>query len=179
LIAPLTTPNQSLFTHRVGFPTVPQIEIAAIKGFCDRLARTDYTILLAEANREAAQAIQTTLRKAGLDAPVHWINNYEAVIKYLEEKRNDGPLISVLLLDAYLPNKDGFEVLRWIASQRKMRRLQIVMLVMENDRVAVDKAYQMGANSFLTKPIKPKDAQNFVEFLNGYWSMTGPMLNED
>jgi len=72
-------------------------------------------------------------------------------------------------LDLKLPGRDGFEVLRWIRQQPELKALRVVVLT-SSDRIQdVNLAYQLGANSFLVKPV---DFERFVEIsqaLKGYW----------
>ena len=77
--------------------------------------------------------------------------------------------ISIVLLDLHLPDLDGFEVLKWIRQQPGLRTLRVIVLTASAHIRDVNIAYQLGANSFLVKPL---DFENFVQmsqFLSGYW----------
>ncbi len=68
-----------------------------------------------------------------------------------------------------MPGTDGFEVLKWVREQPGLAALRIVVLTGSQDVRDVNKAYQLGANSFLVKPV---DFAHFVELsvaLQGYW----------
>jgi len=68
-----------------------------------------------------------------------------------------------------MPRKDGFEVLHWIRHQPELSGLRVVVLTASDEVRDVNRAYQLGANSFLVKPI---DFPSFVEMtraLKGYW----------
>jgi CheY-like chemotaxis protein len=62
------------------------------------------------------------------------------------------PLPFVLLLDFKLPGKDGFEVLDWVRRQPTLKRLVIIILTSSNRAADADRAYDLGANYYLTKP---------------------------
>jgi CheY-like chemotaxis protein len=62
------------------------------------------------------------------------------------------PLPFVLLLDFKLPGKDGFEVLDWVRRQPTLKRLVTIMLTSSNRGADADRAYDLGANYYLTKP---------------------------
>lgn len=64
------------------------------------------------------------------------------------------PLPALVLLDIKLPGVDGFEVLRWIRAQSNFARLCVVMLTSSDEVRLVNRAYQLGANSFLVKPLE-------------------------
>jgi CheY-like chemotaxis protein len=71
-----------------------------------------------------------------------------------------------------MPRIDGFQVLQWIRRQTCLKALRVIVLTSSADIRDVNLAYQLGANSFL---VKPMDFENFVEigkFLKDYWLRT-------
>lgn len=130
--------------------------------------------LVVDDNRDDAFLLQRAFQKAKVLNPVHVVNSGEEAIEYLRgagkyANRAEFPLPSLVLLDLNMPGMDGFEVLRWIRQQSHLRALRVVILSSSDDMRDVNKAYQLGANSFL---IKPADFERFVELsmaLNGYW----------
>jgi CheY-like chemotaxis protein len=83
--------------------------------------------------------------------------------------RAEYPLPALVLLDLKMPGMDGFEVLRWIRQQPGIRGLRVVVLSGSDAMQDVNLAYQLGANSFLIKPV---DFDRFVEIsqaLGGFW----------
>jgi CheY-like chemotaxis protein len=102
------------------------------------------------------------------------VTNGDQAIAYLKgegafSNRAEYPLPELVLLDLKLPGIDGFQVLRWIRQQPELKALRVVVLT-SSDRIQdVNLAYQLGANSFLVKPV---DFERFVEIsqaLKGYW----------
>jgi response regulator RpfG family c-di-GMP phosphodiesterase len=81
------------------------------------------------------------------------------------------PLLSILLLDLKMPGIDGFEVLKWISSSPELKRLLIVVLNGLEDINSINRAYDLGANSYLTKPVNHADLHNMVSFFHGYWML--------
>src|SRR5207248_11387786 len=81
--------------------------------------------------------------------------------------RDEHPLPDLLLLDLKMPRMDGFQVLQWLRQQPGLSSLRVVVLTSSEDLRDVNTAYQLGANSFLVKPL---EFENFVE--------TGKMLKE-
>jgi DNA-binding NarL/FixJ family response regulator len=68
-----------------------------------------------------------------------------------------------------MPRLDGFDVLKWIKKQPTLRALRVVVLTSSEDIFDVNRAYEMGANSFL---VKPHDFDQFVEacyVIKNYW----------
>jgi CheY-like chemotaxis protein len=131
-------------------------------------------ILLAEDGEDQVMLIRRAFAKANFLNPLHVVSNGEEAIAYLEGEgkyasRDEYPLPTLLLLDLKMPRKDGFEVLEWIRQQPGLSALRVVVLTSSDEMRDVNRAYQLGANSFLVKPV---DFPRFVEVtlaLKGYW----------
>jgi len=74
------------------------------------------------------------------------------------------------LLDLRLPGTDGFEVLRWVRAAPELKRLLVVVLTSSNLQSDVDRAYELGANSYLVKPVEFQEMVNLVQRFEVYWS---------
>ena len=133
--------------------------------------------LLVEDDENDILLIRRAFLKAKIVNPLQVVKGGEAAIAYLNgegpySNRAEFPLPSLVLLDLNMPGMDGFEVLRWIRQQQHLRMLRVVVLTSSNELRDVNLAYQIGANSFLVKPV---DFERFVEIsqaLAGYWLWT-------
>jgi CheY-like chemotaxis protein len=67
--------------------------------------------------------------------------------------RAEYPLPALVLLDLKLPQVDGFDVLRWIRAQPEFTSLKVVVFSSSNHHEDIERAYQLGANSYLVKPL--------------------------
>ena len=86
------------------------------------------------------------------------------------ENRSLHPIPSVILLDIKLPRRSGFEVLEWIRTQESaLKRLPIIMLTSSNHEVDVNKAYELGVNSYLVKPSNNSELEQLVSKFQNYW----------
>jgi len=88
--------------------------------------------------------------------------------------RDPNLMPSVVLLDLKLPKVDGLEVLRRMRNDERTRRLPVVVLTSSNEEQDVARSYDLGANSFVRKPV---DFAEFIEAarqLGLYWLL----LNE-
>src|SRR5258705_11385830 len=83
--------------------------------------------------------------------------------------RHEYPLPALMLLDLKMPRKDGFEVLHWIRQQPSLKTLRVVVLTASDQMRDVNRAYQLGANSFLVKPTDFEDFITMILSLSGYW----------
>ena len=131
-------------------------------------------ILLAEDRDDDVLLIQKGLAAAKLLHQVQVVRDGEEAIAYLKGEskyanREEYPLPDLLLLDLKLPRKDGFEVLQWIRQQPDHHLLRVVVLTSSDDLQDVDEAYQLGANSFLSKPPDLEDFLQLGRFITEYW----------
>jgi CheY-like chemotaxis protein len=76
---------------------------------------------------------------------------------------------AVVLLDLKLPRRSGLEVLEWVRSQAPLRRLPIVVLTSSNQSQDVNRAYDLGANSYLVKPVDFDDLKAMIGKIHVYW----------
>jgi CheY-like chemotaxis protein len=130
-------------------------------------------LLVEDADTDAI-LIRRAFAKSNIINPLQVVTNGIDAIAYLKGEglyanRAEYPLPQLVLLDLKLPGIDGFQVLRWIRQQPSLKALRVVVLT-SSDRIQdVNLAYQLGANSFLVKPV---DFERFVEIsqaLKGYW----------
>jgi CheY-like chemotaxis protein len=131
-------------------------------------------ILLIDDSENDTILMRRAFIKSRLLNPLLAVASGEEAIAYLSgtgkyANRAEYPLPGLVLLDIKMNGMDGFDVLRWIRSQPGLKTLRVVMLTSSNEMRDVNLAYQLGANSFL---IKPMDFERFVEIsqaLSGYW----------
>ncbi len=101
--------------------------------------------------------------KIGLEPRLYSVCDGAEAIDYLAGKgrfadRREFPLPDLMLLDLKMPRRDGFDVLTWIRTQPAFRALRVIVLTGYPDSHAIEQAYELGAASFLQKPV------DFVEF---------------
>ena len=131
-------------------------------------------ILLVEDREDDIILIQSALRKGRVKNPIHVVRDGDEALAYLKgegkfSNRVEFPLPTLVLLDLKLPRLDGFEVLKWIRSRPGLKTMRIIVLTSSEQIRDVNRAYEMGANSFLVKPL---DFEQFVatgELINQYW----------
>ncbi|MDB6053748.1 MAG: response regulator receiver protein [Verrucomicrobiales bacterium] len=132
------------------------------------------TILIAEDSEQDLQMLLRAFETAGVQNPLRVVRDGLAAIQYLAGKgiyanREKFPFPTILLLDLNMPKKDGFDVLNYIGEHLLNSKLLTIVLTGVSDRRLIDKAYDMGANSFLNKPTRTEDMKNLVTFFKDYW----------
>ena len=131
-------------------------------------------ILLAEDREDDIVLVRRAFKLAFLNNPLQVVRDGEECIAYLSgtgkfANRAEFPLPELLLLDLKMPRMDGFEVLLWLRKQPTLSALRVIMVTSSESLRDVNRAYQLGANSFL---VKPGDFQNYIEmsrFLSEFW----------
>lgn len=131
-------------------------------------------ILLAEDDEDCILLIRDAFRRAGILNPLYAVWNGEEVIHYLNGQgkyanRAEYPLPGLLLLDLKMPRMNGFEVLEWVRNQPGFARLRILVLTSSDEIRDVNKAYQLGANSFMVKPIEFEDLTELSRLIRDFW----------
>lgn len=138
-----------------------------------------HTILLVEDDPNDVFLMQRALRKAKLANPLQVVEDGEKAIAYLDGQdpyadRALYPLPVLILLDLKLPRKPGLEVLVWLRQQPGLKRIPVVVLTSSKERTDVNRAYDLGSNSYLVKPVGLEEMLELVKTLNLYWMI----LNE-
>lgn len=133
-----------------------------------------YPILLVEDSPDDALLIQRAFRKANLANPVELVRDGEEAVAYLSGKapyddRTHFPLPVFMLLDLKLPRRSGLEVLAWVRQESVVKRLPVVVLTSSRESVDVNRAYDLGVNSYLTKPVGFEALVEMVKNVNLYW----------
>ena len=131
-------------------------------------------ILIAEDNDDHVVLLRRALKKGAILNPIFVVNDGEEVIAYLKGEskfadRYEYPLPGLLLLDLKMPKKNGFEVLQWIRQQPFLKRLRVVVLTTSDNPQDIDRAYELGANSFIVKPLEQQQFLEVTEAIKGYW----------
>ena len=132
------------------------------------------TILLAEDDLNEVFLMQRAFQKANLTNPLQVANDGQEAIDYLSREaaatdRTEHPLPSLILLDLKMPRKNGFEVLEWLRQQPGLRRTIVVVMSSSNQISDINRAYDLGANSYLVKPVDFKTLLDLVKSLVSYW----------
>ena len=135
------------------------------------------TILLAEDNEDHVILIKRAFVQARFVNSIQVVSDGVEAIAYLNgdgkyADRKQFPIPALLLLDLKMPNKDGFEVMEWIREQPALKTLRIVVLTTSDRVFDVQRAYELGASSFLTKPLDLRDFIQLGPAIKGFWVWT-------
>jgi CheY-like chemotaxis protein len=143
-----------------------------------------FFILLVEDDPDDVFFLQRAFTKAGRGEALRVVRDGDEAVAYLSgtdafADRGLFPLPSLILLDLKLPRKSGFEVLEWCRRKSGLSRIPVVVLTSSQSQADVARAYDLGANSYLVKPIDAVAQVKMVKSVCDFWaSLNRPASNE-
>lgn len=131
----------------------------------------DNKILHIEDNPDDITLTALAFRKAGVKVPLEVASDAERAMGLLKDSVFASSLVCVLM-DVKLPSMSGLEVLGWVRAQPTLKRLPVIMLtssLLPND---INRAYDLGANSYLVKPADLESLVVLARTIDQYWIQT-------
>ena len=131
-------------------------------------------ILLVEDNPNDVELTKRALQKAHTNSELIIAGDgIEAVKYFFGEHDNNGCLIedlpALVLLDLNLPRFNGFEVLRRMRAEKKTKQIPVIILTSSNEEKHIISGYDLGANSFVRKPVKFAEFAEVIRIVGLYW----------
>ncbi|MBW8332156.1 MAG: response regulator [Prolixibacteraceae bacterium] len=136
-------------------------------------------ILLVEDNPVDLDLTLRAFKSRKLANPVEIARDGEEALAYIEKWKNGDPVPVVILLDLNLPKVNGLEVLEAIKKHPDFRTIPVVVLTTSSESRDVKTSYQLGANSYIVKPV---DFDKFIEVatqIELYWGVLNRPFESD
>lgn len=137
------------------------------------------TILLAEDNIDHAELIVETLKEFNIGNDIKHVTNGEQVLDYLQSKPPfDATTYSkpdLILLDLKMPRLDGKGTLQQIRQLDGYKNTPVVMVSTSSTDADIYECYNLGANSYITKPLQFEEFTRKIRELNLYWVLTAEL----
>jgi CheY-like chemotaxis protein len=135
---------------------------------------TSAHILLVEDNRMDVELTLDAFKEARMLNTIHVTSTGQEALDYLFGRarytdRANYPLPNLILLDLKLPGIDGFEVLRQIKSTPILKRLPVIILTSSKEEGDLALTYDIGANSYIVKPVSFGGFLGVIQQIEGYW----------
>ena len=132
------------------------------------------TILIADDDPEDRELTRDALQECRLANEVHFVRDGEELMEYLRREGPyanlmEQPLPGLILLDLNMPRKDGREALKEIKSDRDLRRIPVVVLTTSKADEDILRTYDLGVNSYVTKPVTFDSLVETLKVLGKYW----------
>ncbi|WP_026261924.1 response regulator [Spirosoma aerolatum] len=137
---------------------------------------TSMTILIADDDTDDRLFMDKALRQSGYAHNIQFVEDGEELMEYLRREgrynEKNAPWPNLLILDLNMPRKNGFQALSEIKDDPKLRRLPVVVMTTSTADEDVLKTYNLGVNSFVTKPFNFNRLVEMVGALKTYWMDT-------
>ncbi|HWF18801.1 MAG TPA: response regulator [Verrucomicrobiae bacterium] len=139
-------------------------------------------VLVAEDDENDIFFLERAFKQAQVVNPIFRVRDGEDAIAYLRgddayADREKHPLPQLMLLDLKMPRKNGFEVISWVRDQPGLKRLPIVVLTSSKEDPDINRSYELGANTYLVKPVKFEGLVDMMRALNLYWLLLAEKPN--
>ncbi|MEQ8711794.1 MAG: response regulator [Cyclobacteriaceae bacterium] len=131
-------------------------------------------ILIADDDPEDRMLAKDALEENRLSNDLYFVEDGEELLDYLKNKgpfsdRKAYPRPGLILLDLNMPKKDGREALREIKLDENLRQIPIVILTTSKAEEDIVRSYNLGVNSFITKPVTFDALVEIMKTLSKYW----------
>src|ERR1043166_6912938 len=131
-------------------------------------------VLIAEDDPSDVFLLKRAFSLAQVPATLHFVRDGQEAIDYLEgdsayQDRAAYPLPALMLLDLKMPKLNGFDVLKWLRCQPGLKRLLVTVLTSSDQPDDINRAYDLGANSYLLKPHNSHELADMVKRVQKYW----------
>ena len=139
-------------------------------------------ILLVEDNPNDIELTVSALKRNNLEPQLHIVRNGEEALNYIfckneysNRDKKDQP--RVILLDLKLPKVSGLEVLEKIKKDKTTRRIPVVVLSTSKEENDMRNSYELGANSYIVKPVDFNEFVDAVALIGQYWLLINELAN--
>jgi two-component system, response regulator len=131
-------------------------------------------ILLVEDNEDDYEATSRAFRKANLRNPIVWCRSGQDALDCLKgegahRRASRGSRPGLVLLDLNMPGMDGRKTLDAIKKDKTLKRIPVIILTTSADDRDVLACYQMGANTYVQKPVSFDALIEAIKRLKEYW----------
>lgn len=136
-------------------------------------------ILLVDDNPHDVVLIRLAFRRVGIIDTIHLVKDGVEAMRYIKGEgayadRHQFPTPTLVLLDLKMPQTSGFEVLSWMREQPILANVVVVVMSGSKNDADIDRAYALGANSYLVKPTRFEEMVKMMETFKDYttWRKT-------
>ena len=136
-----------------------------------------FPVLLVEDDLNDIFLVKRAFKRAHISNPLQIVTDGDKAIQYLlgegnYSDRHSFPLPKLIVMDIKMPGRSGFEVLEWLKnSSQPLRKIPIVIVSSSDDPVDVNRAYELGANAYMVKPMEFRAVEHLFQSITHYWGL--------
>lgn len=130
-----------------------------------------HPILLVEDNPIDVDLTIRAFKKRNLNNPVHVCRDGEEALQWIQKWDAGEALPVLILLDLKLPKFSGLEVLKELKAHSNYKKIPVVILTTSADDADIREAYELGANSYIVKPVDFDQFYDVASQIELYWNV--------
>ena len=136
-----------------------------------------FTVLLVEDDLNDIFIVKRAFRTAHIQNPLQVVTDGEEAINYLRGAGKYGdriahPFPQLIVMDIKMPRLSGFEVLEWVKKNgQPLRRIPIIIVSSSDSPDDINRAYELGANAYMIKPMDYRAVEHLFECITHYWGL--------
>lgn len=134
----------------------------------------NFRILIAEDDVDDRFLLKKAFEESGFTESVDFVDNGIQLLEYLKQsqqaQRQNYPRL--ILLDLNMPRMDGKQVLKEIKEDPEFKKIPVVVFTTSRNELIINKCYEMGANTYIIKPVSFDGLLSIVQQLKSYWIQT-------
>jgi CheY-like chemotaxis protein len=136
-----------------------------------------FTVLLVEDDLNDIFLVKRAFKMARIQNPLQVVTDGQEAINYLRGEgkyadREAFPLPKLIVMDIKMPRRSGFEVLEMVKRDSRPMRLIPIVIVSSSDNPAdINRAYELGANAYMVKPVNFRAVERLFESITHYWGL--------
>lgn len=137
----------------------------------------DFTVLLVEDDLNDIFLVKRAFKMAQIRNPLQVVTDGQEAIHYLRGEgkyadRATYPLPKLIVMDIKMPRRSGFEVLEAVKGDGKpLRRIPIVIVSSSDNPADINRAYELGANAYMVKPVDFRAVEHLFSSITHYWGL--------
>ena len=141
------------------------------------MENTQFTVLLVEDDLNDIFLVKRAFKLAQVKNPLQIVTDGQEALLYLKGEgkyadRAHYPLPKLMVMDIKMPRKTGFEVLEWVKNSGKpLRRIPIVIVSSSDNPDDINRAYELGANAYMVKPVEFLAVEHLFQSITQYWGL--------
>jgi CheY-like chemotaxis protein len=129
-----------------------------------------FSILIAEDDPDDRFLLKKAFEENKAEETIVFVENGIKALEFLKKIRDTNHVFpDLIILDLNMPFRDGKEVLREIKEDSVLRRIPILVLSTSSNEAIIDKCYELGANTYIVKPLSFERLLKVVEQIKSYW----------
>lgn len=136
-----------------------------------------FSVLLVEDDLNDIFLVKRAFKLARVKNPLQVVTDGQEAVSYLKgdgkyADREQFPLPKLMVMDIKMPRRSGFEVLEWIkGNPGPLKRIPIVIVSSSEDPSDINRAYELGANAYMVKPVDYRAVEHLFEAITQYWGL--------